>query len=629
NVIKVIWGDDWDPLLTRDANGTDTATSGLWERGNPQGTDSSGPKQLNATVSGVNDLVTGALAGSNAGSYDVDGGVTSIRSPAVTLPRSGDITLSFSYYFAHGNNSSTADYLRCWVVGATALTVFEELGAAEDDDAAWAIKNVDISAFAGQTVHLLFEAADSPGASLVEAAIDDVLVVVKSVPPGTFYVTRAADGGEGSLREAILDANAYGNGARIEFIEGLGNFAPASAWPDIMVAVVMDIGSGNALTRGLTVSGGGALETRGARGSVLGTLAVSNGSLTVTDQALADCAVWVGSNGSLQGEGAVGELTIGSGGILTPGASPGTLTAGSTTWNGGGLYRCEINDATGAAGDDPGWDVLDVSGTLTIDAESGDRFVINLATLELDNTAGEMVHFDAAQDFSWTLVRTTEGVLGFAADKFTLDASGVVNPLSGGRFELSVVGADLVLSFVKAAPTAASLAWFRSTLLGSGQIAIEWQTLVEVQVIGFYLERSADEGAWQRVTHALVPAAAQDVQPQVYRVMDIVKPAADLRYRLVEVDLRGQDRIVAESALMWPVELRISRSDGGLVLHLASPSSGTAVIEVAENPVAGPWTQFWKVALSDARPASVRLESPPGSSTRFYRARLESPGMGR
>mgnify|MGYP000843892144 CR=1 FL=1 len=187
---------------------------------------------------------------------------------------------------------------------------------------------------------------------------------------------------------------------------------------------------------------------------------------------------------------------------------------------------------------------------------------------------------------------------------------------------------SLVLSFVKAAPTAASLAWFRSTLLGPDQIAIEWQTLVEVQVIGFYLERSADEAAWQRVAPALVPAAAQDARPQVYRVMDIVEPAVDLRYRLVEVDLRGQERIVAESALMWPVEMRISRSDRSLVLHLASPSSGTAVIEVAENPVFGPWTQFLRVALSDAGPASVRLGSPPGSSTRFYRARLESPRRG-
>jgi len=35
---------------------------------------------------------------------------------------------------------------------------------------------VDISAFAGQTVRIVVEAADASGASLVEAAVDDVVV---------------------------------------------------------------------------------------------------------------------------------------------------------------------------------------------------------------------------------------------------------------------------------------------------------------------------------------------------------------------------------------------------------------------------------------------------------------------
>ena len=38
--------------------------------------------------------------------YDLDGGRTSIQSPAIVLPADGTLTLSFSYYFAHGTNSS-------------------------------------------------------------------------------------------------------------------------------------------------------------------------------------------------------------------------------------------------------------------------------------------------------------------------------------------------------------------------------------------------------------------------------------------------------------------------------------------------------------------------------------------
>jgi aminopeptidase S len=112
----------------------------------------------------------------------VDGGLTSIRSPAINLPSlsAGQaLTLSFRYYLAHLNNSSSADYLRVKVVGATTTTVLQELGANNDDDASWASFSGNISAYAGQTVYLLVECADASGASLVEAAIDDVRIVAQ------------------------------------------------------------------------------------------------------------------------------------------------------------------------------------------------------------------------------------------------------------------------------------------------------------------------------------------------------------------------------------------------------------------------------------------------------------------
>jgi carboxypeptidase T len=164
---------------TVNPNGTDSATTGLWERGNPEDTNSSGAKQLGTTFSGSNDLVTGRLAGASAGDHDIDGGVTTIRSPNITLPSSGTITLSFRYYMAHGTNSSSADYLRVYVVGNTTTQVFQELGAANDDDAAWALHTVSISGYAGQTIYLRIEASDVSTASLVEAAIDDVRITAQ------------------------------------------------------------------------------------------------------------------------------------------------------------------------------------------------------------------------------------------------------------------------------------------------------------------------------------------------------------------------------------------------------------------------------------------------------------------
>ncbi len=182
----VVWSDDFETNKgwTTNPSGTDTATTGQWERGNPEDTNSSGPKQLGTTVSGSNDLVTGRLAGSGVGSYDIDNGVTSIRSPNITLPASDEITLSFNYYLAHTNNASSADYLRVKVVGSTTTTLLEELGAADDDDAVWAFQSSDISSYAGQTVYLLIEAADASGGSIVEAAIDDVAISAEGeLPP--------------------------------------------------------------------------------------------------------------------------------------------------------------------------------------------------------------------------------------------------------------------------------------------------------------------------------------------------------------------------------------------------------------------------------------------------------------
>jgi hypothetical protein len=64
----VVFQDNFETSLGWVVNpgGTDTATTGQWERGDPQDTNSGGIKQLGTTVSGVNDLVTGLLAGAAA-----------------------------------------------------------------------------------------------------------------------------------------------------------------------------------------------------------------------------------------------------------------------------------------------------------------------------------------------------------------------------------------------------------------------------------------------------------------------------------------------------------------------------------------------------------------------------------
>jgi hypothetical protein len=74
--------------------------------------------------------------------------------------------------------SGPEDWLRVWVEGTdgTRTLVLEELGAPDDDDAAWASARIPLTAWAGQAIRIVVGAADEGAASLVEAAIDDVRV---------------------------------------------------------------------------------------------------------------------------------------------------------------------------------------------------------------------------------------------------------------------------------------------------------------------------------------------------------------------------------------------------------------------------------------------------------------------
>ena len=165
----------------RDPDGADTARRGTWAVANPQGTrTASGRMQLGATVSGSHALVTGAPAGQRAGSYDLDGGLTSIRSRAISLPADpADLgALTFRWSFAHSAGSTPDDALRLIVEAedGTPTTVFEVLGAPGAVTGAWRSASVDVGAWAGQSIHLVFEAVDGGPGNLVEAQVDDIRI---------------------------------------------------------------------------------------------------------------------------------------------------------------------------------------------------------------------------------------------------------------------------------------------------------------------------------------------------------------------------------------------------------------------------------------------------------------------
>ena len=153
--------------------GKDTATAGRWQRANPAATS----RQAGTVPSGSDALITGPKAGTTAYSYDIDGGVTSVRSPTIALPPIVG-SLTFRYYLAHSSNSSTADYFRAYVEDALGrrTLVRQELGSARTDLPTWSTASISMARWAGQKVRIVFAAADLGRASTVEAAVDDVRI---------------------------------------------------------------------------------------------------------------------------------------------------------------------------------------------------------------------------------------------------------------------------------------------------------------------------------------------------------------------------------------------------------------------------------------------------------------------
>jgi autotransporter-associated beta strand protein len=118
------------------------------------------------------------------------------------------------------------------------------------------------------------------------------------------------------------------------------------------------------------------------------------------------------TQGTLSGTGTIGTaVSVGSGAILSPGNSPGTqaFTSG-LTWQVGGTYDWEINDASGTLGGNPGWDLLDVtSGTLNLASlTSSSQFNLDLITLN-SLVSGSMANYTPGQPYTWQIVRTLAG----------------------------------------------------------------------------------------------------------------------------------------------------------------------------------------------------------------------------
>jgi hypothetical protein len=161
----------------------DDATTGQWERADPQGT--AAQPENDHTPGGTLCWVTGPLAGSGLGSFDIDGGTTTLLSPVLDATGGdGDAFVSFWVWFSNdtgGNPNEDTMPIDISGDGGASWAPLDEIGAST---AGWEERRYRLgdAVSATDAIRLRFRARDLGGGSLVEAAVDDLRIEFVGCP---------------------------------------------------------------------------------------------------------------------------------------------------------------------------------------------------------------------------------------------------------------------------------------------------------------------------------------------------------------------------------------------------------------------------------------------------------------
>lgn len=182
-------------------------------------------------------------------------------------------------------------------------------------------------------------------------------------------------------------------------------------------------GSGS-LANDVTVNGG---EFKSNGGNFTGSLTLTAGTVSGTN--LSGVALSVGSNQT-----------------LSPGNSPGTLTTGNQTWAPDGTYLWEINQLAGDGGTqgaDPGWDFVNIDGSLMVTATTLGKFSVNIDSI------ASLTSWDNTQNYTFLLATASGGITGFDASAFQLNSGAFSDQhaLGGGLFSVAQNGNNVELKF--------------------------------------------------------------------------------------------------------------------------------------------------------------------------------------
>lgn len=206
--------------------GPNTATAGLWVRGDPIGT-SAQPENDNTPGAGTMCWFTGQGAvGGAIGAADVDNGYTTLTSPVYDLSGMPDARIKYARWYSNGlGGAAFTDVFRIDVStdGGGSWTTAETIGPADSPDTrpgwrqvSWTLSSRGVSTTS--QVRVRFVVDDAGAGSIVEAAIDDfeIEAILCDAPPPC--PADFNDDGAVSVQDIFDFLSAYfGNGPGSDF----------------------------------------------------------------------------------------------------------------------------------------------------------------------------------------------------------------------------------------------------------------------------------------------------------------------------------------------------------------------------------------------------------------------------
>ncbi|MBL4591078.1 MAG: hypothetical protein JKY96_03875 [Phycisphaerales bacterium] len=156
---------------------SDTATTGIWERVNPQFTDAQ--PEDDHTAAGTLCWITDGAAGASLGANDIDGGATTLTSPILDASAAGQAVLVYHRWYSNNSGvTPNADSMLVEISNNNGGS-WSTLETVTENANAWVEKRFTISDFVTPTnqMRIRFVASDFGDGSIVEAGVDDLQIL--------------------------------------------------------------------------------------------------------------------------------------------------------------------------------------------------------------------------------------------------------------------------------------------------------------------------------------------------------------------------------------------------------------------------------------------------------------------